>query len=67
MIGLQPGHVIIIVLVALIFFLPSRLPMLVRGMKKMVSEFRDEISDKSKKQGSDDGADTERISPPSKK
>ncbi len=48
MIGLQPGHVIIILFVALLFFFPSRLPLLVRGMKKMVSEFRDETTDKSK-------------------
>ena len=47
MIGLQPGHVIIILFVALLFFSPSRLPLLARGMKKMVSEFRDETSDKS--------------------
>lgn len=46
MIGLQPGHVIIILFVALLFFVPSRLPLLARGMKKMVSEFRDETSDK---------------------
>ncbi len=48
MIGLQPGHIILIVLAALIFFAPSRLPLLARGVKKMVSEFRKEASDKSK-------------------
>jgi Sec-independent protein translocase protein TatA len=44
MTGLQPGHVIIILFVALLFFVPSRLPLLARGMKKMVSEFRDETT-----------------------
>jgi|GEM_PF-4420510 Sec-independent protein translocase protein TatA len=44
MIGLQPGHVLIIILVALLLFAPSRLPMVVRGMKKMVAEFRDEVT-----------------------
>ncbi len=52
MIGLQPGHVIIIVLVALLFFAPSRLPLLARGVKKMVSEFRDETNDKSNNRSS---------------
>jgi Sec-independent protein translocase protein TatA len=64
MIGLQPGHIVIVVLVALIFFAPSRLPMLVRGMKKMISEFRDETSDKSKK---DNGADPDKTLLPPKK
>ncbi len=43
MIGLQPGHIVIIILIALIFFAPSRLPLLSRGITKMVSEFRKEI------------------------
>ncbi len=47
MFAIQPGHVVIIILVALIFFAPSRLPMVVRGMKKMVSEFRAEVKDKN--------------------
>lgn len=48
MIGLQPAHIVIIVLVACIFFAPSRLPLVARGMKKMIAEFRKEVSDKSK-------------------
>jgi hypothetical protein len=64
MFAIQPGHIIIIVLVALIFFAPSRLPMLVRGLKKMVSEFRDEVGDKGKKQNN--GADVDKTVPPSK-
>ncbi len=52
MIGLQPAHIIIIVFVALIFFAPSRLPLLARGMKKMVTEFKKEASDKGDKESS---------------
>ncbi len=63
MIGLQPGHVIIILFVALLFFAPSRLPLLARGVKKMVSEFRDETSDKSSVRSSASPVE----SPPSKK
>jgi Sec-independent protein translocase protein TatA len=48
MFGLQPAHIVIIILVALIFFAPSRLPLLARGMKTMVSEFRKGIDDKNK-------------------
>ena len=46
MIGLQPGHVIIIIFVALIFLAPSRIPMVVRGFRKMFSEIRDEATGK---------------------
>jgi Sec-independent protein translocase protein TatA len=48
MFGLQPGHIVIIILIALIFFAPSRLPLLTRGIGKMLSEFRKEISAKPK-------------------
>ncbi len=48
MIGLQPGHIVIIILIALIFFAPSRLPLLTRGITKMMSEFRKEIGNKPK-------------------
>ncbi len=48
MLGLQPAHIIIIIFVALIFFAPSRLPLLARGMKTMVSEFRKGINEKNK-------------------
>ncbi len=48
MIGLQPGHIVIIILIALIFFAPSRLPLLTRGMFKMFSEFRKEVGNKPK-------------------
>jgi len=42
MFGLQPTHLIIIALVAILFFAPSRIPMLIGGMRKMISEFRKE-------------------------
>ncbi len=48
MLGLQPAHIIIIIFIALIFFAPSRLPSLARGMKTMVSEFRKGINEKNK-------------------
>ncbi len=38
--GLQPLHLIIIVVVALLIFGPSRLPEMGRGMGKMITEFR---------------------------
>ena len=39
MFGLQPTHWLIIAIVALLFFAPSRLPELVRALKKTASEF----------------------------
>ncbi len=48
MFGLQPAHIVIIILVAVIFFAPSRLPLLARGMKTMVSEFRKGMGEKNK-------------------
>jgi TatA/E family protein of Tat protein translocase len=38
--GLQPTHILIIVAVAILFFTPSRLPNLVRGISKAISEFK---------------------------
>ncbi len=48
MIGLQPGHIVIIILVAILLFVPTRLPQLVRGFKGMFSQFRDEVRNKSR-------------------
>ena len=49
--GLQPIHILVIVLIALIIFVPGRIPLVARGMKKMVSEFKKEVGgpDKSEK------------------
>ncbi len=46
MIGLQPGHIVIIVLIAILLFVPMRLPQLVRGFKGMFSQFRKEVGGK---------------------
>ncbi len=40
MIGLQPIHILIIILIGLILFAPGRLPLVIRGWKKMVSEVK---------------------------
>ncbi len=44
MFGLQPAHLVIILFVAILLFVPSRIPELARSMKKMVAEFRKETS-----------------------
>jgi Sec-independent protein translocase protein TatA len=44
MIGLQPIHILLIALVALLLFAPGRLPLVIRGAKKMVSEFKREVA-----------------------
>jgi sec-independent protein translocase protein TatA len=38
--GLQPTHILIIIVVAILFFVPSRLPELVRGIGKAFREFK---------------------------
>ncbi len=40
MFGLQPWHLIVIVIVALVIFGPSRLPEIGRGLGKALNEFR---------------------------
>ncbi len=57
MIGLQPTHIVLIVLVALVLFAPDRLPLVARGMKKMVSEFKKEASGKGEQSKSPRAAD----------
>ena len=47
MIGLQPGHIVIIILIAILIFAPTRLPQLVRGFKGMFSQFRKEVGGKN--------------------
>ena len=46
--GLQPTHLLIIVLVAILFFAPSRLPQLVRGFGRMFAEFREGVKEEPK-------------------
>ncbi len=43
MFAIQPIHIMLIVLVALLFFAPSRLPLLGRGFSRMIGEFRREV------------------------
>lgn len=45
MFGLQPTHWLVILIVALLFFAPSRLPELVRAMRKSVTELRDSLKE----------------------
>ncbi len=45
MYGLQPTHLLIIVIVAVLFFAPSRLPQLVRGFGRMFAEFREGVKE----------------------
>ena len=45
MFGLQPAHVLIILVIALFFFAPSRLPELVRAIGKSIREFRGSIKE----------------------
>jgi sec-independent protein translocase protein TatA len=45
MFGLQPTHVLIIVVIALIFFGPNRLPDLARSIGKSMREFQDALKE----------------------
>lgn len=47
MYGLQPAHLLIIVIVGILFFAPSRLPQLVRGFGRMFAEFREGIKEEA--------------------
>ncbi len=48
MIGLQPGHIVIIILIAILLFAPTRLHQLIRGFKGMFAQLRGEVSNKGK-------------------
>jgi Sec-independent protein translocase protein TatA len=48
MMGLQPAHIVIIVLIAILLFAPTRINQLVRGFKSMFTQFRGEVSNKEK-------------------
>jgi sec-independent protein translocase protein TatA len=45
MFGLQPAHLLIIAVVAGLFFVPSRLPELTRALGKSITEFRKGLKD----------------------
>ena len=48
MYGLQPTHLLIIVIIGILFFAPSRLPQLVRGFGRMFTEFREGAKEEPK-------------------
>jgi TatA/E family protein of Tat protein translocase len=45
MFGLQPAHVLIILVIALLFFAPSRLPEFVRAIGESIRQFRGSIKE----------------------
>ncbi len=45
MFGLQPTHLVIILVVALLLIAPSRLPELGRAIRKTINEFRSATQD----------------------
>ncbi|MBI5034147.1 MAG: twin-arginine translocase TatA/TatE family subunit [Chloroflexi bacterium] len=45
MFGLQPAHLLIIFVVAVLFFVPSRLPELARALRQTMAEFRTSIKE----------------------
>ena len=45
MFGLQPTHLIIILIIALLFFAPSRLPELGRALRKTFAELRSSLKE----------------------
>lgn len=60
MFGLQPTHLVLILIVALIIFGPRQLPELGRGLGKAISEFKrttrevtDSVQDSIESSGSD--------------
>jgi Sec-independent protein translocase protein TatA len=55
MIGLQPGHIVVIVLIAVLIFAPTRLYKLVRGFKSMFAQFRGEVSNQEKNKNASAG------------
>lgn len=57
-IAIQPTDILIVILVALVLFAPTRIPGLVRGAKNMVSEFRKEVGRNDQKNNA--AADTPR-------
>ncbi len=45
MFGLQPTHLLIILVIALLLFVPSRLPEFVRAIGKTFTEFRSSLKE----------------------
>jgi sec-independent protein translocase protein TatA len=53
MFGLQPTHILIIVVVALLFFGPQRLPELARSLGKSMKEFQGAMREGAKSSSED--------------
>ncbi len=64
MFGLQPTHLIIVLVVALLLFAPSRLPALVRALGKMIIEFRASIKETGQNAPSEQSKNEPRREPP---
>lgn len=43
MVGLHPSHILVIIIIAVIFFMPQRLPEFTRAIGRMFSEFREGV------------------------
>ncbi len=50
MFGLQPTHMLIILVVAVLFFVPSRLPELVRAVRQSMVELRRSLKEENQNQ-----------------
>ena len=57
MFGLQPGHLIIILIIALIVFGPKRLPELGKSLGRAIIEFKNATRDPGKAAGTQDSPD----------
>jgi sec-independent protein translocase protein TatA len=57
MFGLQPIHWLVIIVVAVLLFAPSRLPEAVRSLGKTVREFRVGLKDADAKDKPESGSD----------
>jgi sec-independent protein translocase protein TatA len=56
MLGLQPTHWLIIVVVAVLLFAPSRLPELMRSLGRTIREFRAGVKEAGSKEPPESGS-----------
>ncbi len=57
MLGLQPIHLLVVVVVAVLLFAPARLPELVRALSRTVREFRAGVKEADSKAPPDSGSE----------
>ncbi len=57
MFGLQPVHLLVIILIGILLFAPSKLPALVRALGKSVREFRVSLKENAEDDRSDSSQD----------